>query len=43
MEMTTEEVFIELAMYYQHSDAIEAERKEAEKRAKQKGSNSSKK
>lgn len=35
MNMTTEEVFIELAMYYQHSDAMEAERKESEKKAKQ--------
>lgn len=34
--MTVEEVFIELAMFYQHSDAMEAERKEAEKKAKQK-------
>ena len=33
LALTTEEVFVELSMYYQHSDGVEAERKAAEKKA----------
>lgn len=42
LEMTVQEVFINLAMYYQHSEAMEAERKKAEREAQQKASTKSK-